>query len=77
MSCKELSIGEVTLFICNPHAAMEAMLIAESDRQWFEHERELDLERELELNQETEMMTPMFIPAEAVMDWDAYQGSTV
>jgi hypothetical protein len=65
-------IFEATLFLCRPWEAFILSLEAESVRQRIEHEQELDLSRERELNPETEIEVPDVVPAELVLDWDAY-----
>jgi hypothetical protein len=47
-------------------------LNAVAERAWLEHERELDLQRQLELYPETEDAEPEIVPAELVLEWDAY-----
>ena len=63
------------LFLCNPEGVLELQLIAESEQQVLDHVRELDLEREQELSPQIEVAEPELIPAELVMEWDAYGGT--
>jgi len=65
----------LTVFICDPWAALEAQLIAECEQQQRDHERELDLQRQQELYPETEAIEPEAVPAELVLGWDAYRGA--
>lgn len=50
-------------------------LNAVAEREWRERERELDLARQLELYPETEEQEPDVVPAELVLEWDAYGGT--
>ena len=51
---------------------LAAYLNAAVERQWCEHERDLDLAREAELYPSIEVQKSETVPAELVLDWDAY-----
>ena len=68
-------------FICCPADAMwddprskglADYLNALAERERLEYERALDLQRQLELYPETEEAEPDIVPAELVLEWDAY-----
>ena len=60
---------EILIFVCDPHAALEAQLVAEKV-EWNLAE---DLDRELELNPVVEVEEPEEFPAGALVGWDAYE----
>jgi hypothetical protein len=79
-NCYVVGSDQVFAVICSAEAmwddpwskGLADYLNAVAEREWREREQELDLKRERELNPPTEEIRPVEIPAEMVLDWDAY-----
>jgi hypothetical protein len=65
-----------TIFICNPHEALERQLIAESIQAEVDYQLEADLERAemlaVERGEYVVEVRPDKLPLELLRDWDAY-----
>ena len=64
----------LVLFRCNPEQSYEQQLIDDCERACKQREIELDQAMERELFPEVEIAEPEVIPAELLIDWDAYSG---
>ena len=61
-----------TLFVCRPWESFELELRAACAEGYRDRERARDLERLRELYPETETQESDVVPAELVLEWDAY-----
>jgi len=74
-SCKCISFGDITIWLCNPEESYFKQLELECIQQEKERELELDLERQQELINETPIIVdPEVIPFKVISDWAFYNG---
>lgn len=78
MGCRILKTPGFTMIMCDePYIGGPRwieFMVAQCARERREEERELDIERQLELYPLTEMEAPDIVPAELVLEWNAYEG---
>jgi hypothetical protein len=82
MTCAVLKTEAVVVACCTADSmwddpaskGLADYLNAVTERARLERERALDLQRQLELYPETEDAVPEIVPAELVLEWDAYEG---
>jgi hypothetical protein len=84
MNCRVIAEGGLFVAICAADAlwddpaslGLAANLNAITERERSEYEAELDLVRQSELYPETVLVEPDVVPAELVLEWDAYDADS-